>query len=89
MKNIFNKIKYYFEKQKLFNQVTLDKSNFVILDTETTGLNVSNGDKVISVASVKISNLKINDDFILNELVNPGLKFLKNLQKFIISMMKT
>ena len=74
MKNIFNKIKYYFEKQKLFNQVTLDKSNFVILDTETTGLNVSNGDKVISVASVKISNLKINDDFILNELVNPGIK---------------
>ena len=48
MKNIFNKIKYYFEKQKLFNRVTLDQSNFSILDTETTGLNVSRGDKIIS-----------------------------------------
>ena len=64
MKNIFNKIKYYFEKQRLFNQVTLDKSNFAILDTETTGLDVSNGDKVISVASIKISDLKINEDLI-------------------------
>ena len=74
MKSIFNKIKYYFEKQKLFNQVTLEQSNFAILDTETTGLRVSKGDKVVSVASIKISEFKIREDVILDELVNPQIK---------------
>ncbi len=73
MKSIFNKIKYYFEKQKLFNRVSLEQSNFSILDTETTGLNVSKGDKVISVASLKISNFKIQEDLVLDELVNPQI----------------
>ena len=74
MKSIFNKIKYYFEKQKLFNRVSLEQSNFSILDTETTGLNVSKGDKVISVASLKIINFKIQEDLFLDELVNPQIK---------------
>ena len=74
MKSIFNKIKYYFEKQKLFNRVTLEQSNFAILDTETTGLRVSKGDKVVSVASIKISEFKIREDMILDELVNPQIK---------------
>jgi len=74
VKSIFNKIKYYFEKQKLFNRVTLEQSNFAILDTETTGLRVSKGDKVISVASIKISEFKIREDVILDELVNPQIK---------------
>ena len=74
MKSIFNKIKYYFEKQKLFNRVTLEQSNFAILDTETTGLRVSKGDKVVSVASIKISEFKIREDVILDEFVNPQIK---------------
>ncbi|WP_428080301.1 3'-5' exonuclease [Candidatus Pelagibacter sp.] len=74
MKNIFNKIKYYFEKQKLFNRVTLDQSNFSVLDTETTGLNVSRGDKIVSVACLKINNFKIQKNYVLNELVNPQIK---------------
>ncbi len=74
MKSIFNKIKYYFEKQKLFNRVTIEQSNFAILDTETTGLRVSKGDKVVSVASIKISEFKIREDVILDELVNPQIK---------------
>ena len=74
MKSIFNKIRYYFEKQKLFNRVSLEQSNFSILDTETTGLNVSKGDKVISVASLKINNFKIQEGLFLDELVNPQIK---------------
>ena len=74
MKSIFNKINYYVEKQKLFNRVTLEQSNFAILDTETTGLRVSKGDKVVSVASIKISEFKIREDVILDELVNPQIK---------------
>ena len=74
MKNIFNKIKYQIETRKLFNRVSLEDSNFSILDTETTGLHVENGDQIISVASLRVSNLKINKDNILNELVNPQIK---------------
>ena len=81
MKSIFNKIKYYFEKQKLFNRVSLEQSNFSILDTETTGLNVSKGDKVISVASLKINNFKIQEDLFLDELVNPQIKISRESTK--------
>jgi DNA polymerase-3 subunit epsilon len=81
VKSIFNKIKYYFEKQKLFNRVSLEQSNFSILDTETTGLNVSKGDKVISVASLKINNFKIQEDLFLDELVNPQIKIPKESTK--------
>ena len=74
MKNIFNIIKYYFETRKLFNRVSLEETNFSILDTETTGLHVEKGDQIISVASLRVSNLRIGDKKVLNELVNPQMK---------------
>lgn len=74
MKNIFNRIKYYIETRKLFNRVSLEETNFSILDTETTGLHVEKGDQIISVASLRVSNLKIGEEKILNELVNPKMK---------------
>ena len=77
MKNIFNIIKYYFETRKLFNRVSLEETNFSILDTETTGLHVEKGDQIISVASLRVSNLRIGDEKVLNELVNPQMKIPK------------
>jgi len=74
VKNIFNRIKYYIETRKLFNRVSLEETNFSILDTETTGLHVEKGDQIISVASLRVSNLKISEEKILNELVNPKMK---------------
>ena len=74
MKNIFNRIKYYIETRKLFNRVSLEETNFSILDTETTGLHVEKGDQIISVASLRVSNLRIGDEKVLNELVNPQMK---------------
>ena len=74
MKNIFDRIKYYIETRKLFNRVSLEETNFSILDTETTGLHVEKGDQIISVASLRVSNLKIGEEKILNELVNPKMK---------------
>jgi len=74
VKNIFNIIKYYFETRKLFNRVSLEETNFSILDTETTGLHVEKGDQIISVASLRVSNLRIGDEKVLNELVNPQMK---------------
>ena len=74
MKNIFNIIKDYFETRKFFNRVSLEETNFSILDTETTGLHVEKGDQIISVASLRVSNLRIGDEKVLNELVNPQMK---------------
>jgi len=58
----------------LFNRVSLEETNFSILDTETTGLHVEKGDQIISVASLRVSNLRIGDEKVLNELVNPQMK---------------
>lgn len=74
MKNIFKKFKYQIETKKLFNRVSLEQSNFSILDTETTGLHVEKGDQIISIASLKVSDLKIDEQNYLDELVNPNMK---------------
>jgi len=74
VKNIFKKFKYQIETKKLFNRVSLEQSNFSILDTETTGLHVEKGDQIISVASLKVSDLKIDEKNYLDELVNPNMK---------------
>ena len=58
----------------MFNRVSLEETNFSILDTETTGLHVEKGDQIISVASLRVSNLRIGDEKVLNELVNPQMK---------------
>ena len=74
MRNIFKKFKYQIDTKKLFNRVSLEQSNFSILDTETTGLHVEKGDQIISVASLKVSDLKIDEQNYLDELVNPNMK---------------
>jgi len=74
VRNIFKKFKYQIETKKLFNRVSLEESNFSILDTETTGLHVEKGDQIVSIASLKISDLKIDEKNYLDELVNPNMK---------------
>ena len=73
MKNIFKKFKYQIDTKKLFNRVSLEQSNFSILDTETTGLHVEKGDQIISIASLKVCDLKIDEKNYLDELVNPNM----------------
>ena len=70
MKNIFNSIKAYFVNINRYKIATTQESIFVILDTETTGLNVNEGHRIVSIAATKIKNLKITNEK-LNELVNP------------------
>ena len=48
----------------------ISKETYVVFDLETTGLNVNEGDSIIEVGAVKISNGKIIDRF--DELINPG-----------------
>ena len=70
MKNIFNNIKAYFVSINRYKTATTQESTFVVLDTETTGLNVNEGHRIISIAATKIKNLKITNET-LDELVNP------------------
>jgi DNA polymerase-3 subunit epsilon len=70
VKNIFNNIKAYFANINRYKTAATKESVFVVLDTETTGLNVNDGHRIVSIAATKIKNLKITNE-ILDELVNP------------------
>ena len=70
MKNIFNNIKAYFVSINRYKTATTQESIFAVLDTETTGLNVNEGHRIVSIGATKIKNLKITNE-ILDELVNP------------------
>ena len=70
MKNIFKNIKAYFLNINRYKTATTQESIFAVLDTETTGLNVNEGHRIISIAATKIKNLKFTNE-ILDELVNP------------------
>ncbi len=65
MKNIFNNIKAYFVNINRYKAATTQESTFVILDTETTGLNVNEGHRIVSIAATKIKNLKITNEILV------------------------
>lgn len=53
-------------------QADLGELEYVVFDTETTGLRLSDGDKVISISGVRIRRGRIQNADIFNSLVNPG-----------------
>lgn len=65
MFNFLNKI---FSKK--FNDRKLAEETFCIIDTETTGLEVRSGDKIISFAGVKVKSFKLLDA-IFDQLIDP------------------
>ena len=71
MKSIFKFIRSYIDTHRLFRGLEINNCSFVILDTETTGLEASMGDKIISLAALKITNSLIQENEFLDELINP------------------
>ncbi|HBA86807.1 MAG TPA: hypothetical protein DCZ75_02135 [Geobacter sp.] len=45
---------------------------YVVFDTETTGLQISQGDKVVSISAVRIRRGRVQNADIFHTLVNPG-----------------
>jgi len=71
VKSIFKFIRSYIDTHRLFRSLEINNCSFVILDTETTGLEASTGDKIISLAALKIRNSLIQENEFLDELINP------------------
>ena len=56
----------------------------VVLDTETTGLSVADGHRIVEIGCIELKDL-IPTKKILSMQIDKGLKLVKNLKKIIIS----
>jgi DNA polymerase-3 subunit epsilon len=59
------------EREELL-QTALTDLEYVVVDTETTGLQPSRGDKIISISGIRIRRGRLQNADIFNTLVNPG-----------------
>ena len=60
--------------------------NEIFLDTETTGLSVRDGDKIVEVACIETENL-IPTKRVFHKFINPQKKFRKKLLKYMAFLM--
>lgn len=67
------------EDAKILFDTPLNELSFIVLDTETTGTNPEDGDRIIEIAAVKIeSGFRINKRETFQSLVNPEISIPKS-----------
>mgnify|MGYP003334327678 FL=1 len=71
MKNIFKRIRSFLNNRKALRALAIQDAIFTVLDTETTGLSVNEGHKIVSVGAIKIKNYQLIENETLDELINP------------------
>lgn len=63
------------ERKNKYNYINRDLKNYIVIDTETTGLSAQR-DHIIEISALKIKNGKIIDNY--TSLVNPGIMIPKS-----------
>ncbi len=79
MNSMFSYFNKFFPNN--FSDRLLDEETFVVLDTETTGLDVKKGDRIISLGAVKVKNNIIDPKNIYDQLVDPKRDIPENSSK--------
>jgi DNA polymerase-3 subunit epsilon len=65
-------IRNYLQAFKDYNfNKPIDETEFVIFDTETTGLNVKRGDRIVSISAVRLKEGRIDLSDAFHEIINP------------------
>lgn len=71
MFDAFDKLKAAIGGGRRYADRPLARETFVVLDTETTGLHVKKGDRIVSFGAVKIKNGAVDANDMFDQLIDP------------------